>query len=59
MYKIKLGDGVSEGLGSEQLGLALGESAGVGFSISKGTKQCCDEKKYAEFMFYHNTISVN
>jgi len=44
LYKIKLGDGVSEGLGSEQLGLALGESAGVGFSISKGTKQCCDEK---------------
>lgn len=44
LYKIKLGDGVSEGIGSEQLGLALGESAGVGFSISKGTKQCCDEK---------------
>jgi hypothetical protein len=44
LYKIKLGDGVSGGIGSEQLGLALGETAGFGFSISKGTKQCCNEK---------------
>ncbi|MCX6917481.1 MAG: hypothetical protein NT167_31350 [Verrucomicrobia bacterium] len=42
LYKIKLGEGVSEGIGSEQLGLALGETAGFGFSISKGTKQCCN-----------------
>jgi hypothetical protein len=43
LYKIKLGDGVSEGVGSDQLGLSLGESAGVGFSISKGTKQWCKD----------------
>jgi len=42
LYKVKLGAGVSAGIGSEQLGLSLGEAAGVGFSISKGSKQCCD-----------------
>ncbi len=42
LYKIKLGDGISQGIGSEQVGFALGEGVAIGTSFSKGTKSCCE-----------------